>query len=85
MGALERISVEVSAELAAFVRERVSSGRFANESEAIADALRRAEADDRDTDAWLRHVVVPICASVEAGTATLLTLDEVRDRLKTGR
>ncbi|KVK83869.1 hypothetical protein WJ47_21565 [Burkholderia ubonensis] len=50
------------------VRQRVASGAYATESEAIRHALRSLAARDRAIDAWLRETVVP-AADVRASLA----------------
>lgn len=81
MGMMEKLSVEVPADIAEAMRARVRSGRYASESEAVAAALAAFDDEDDDLDAWLRSEVVPAVDEIRSGTATLLTSDEVRDRL----
>ncbi len=81
----EQISVDVPHDVATALRAQVARGQYATESDAVTEALRSAQEQDRETEAWLRKVIVPICDDVMAGTATLLTIDEVRERLRLSR
>lgn len=85
MPATERLVVDVPTTLASALREQVSAGRYDSLSDAVTAGLEAMAEDDRGVEAWLRDVVVPICDSVDAGTATLLSLEEARARLKAGR
>jgi putative addiction module CopG family antidote len=86
MEATRRMEIELPEELAESVSAQVASGRFANESEAVASALmllrdRDAEEDDPELDAWLRGEVVPRYEEWKAGGGKGLTVDEVRASL----
>ncbi len=85
MPATERFVVDVPSKLAAVVRDQVSSGRFDSLSDAVTAGLEAVTDEDTELDRWLRDTVAPICNSIEAGTATLLTLEEARARLHAKR
>ncbi len=80
MPATERLVVDVPTTLASALREQVSAGRYNSLSDAVTAGLEAISEDDRGLEAWLRDVVVPICDSVDAGTATLLSSNAVKVR-----
>lgn len=57
------LTLDLPDDLVEAVRSRVSAGEFADESEVIADALRRTLIDDEELEHFLRTEVV---ASIEA-------------------
>jgi antitoxin ParD1/3/4 len=84
MGAIERITIDLPAGMAARLRARLAAGEFASESEAVIDALlalEAAPADDAGVDAWLRGPVAEAYDAVSDGRATLHTGEEARRRL----
>ncbi|MES2338805.1 MAG: type II toxin-antitoxin system ParD family antitoxin [Pseudomonadota bacterium] len=78
---MEKLSVEVPADLAASVRARVQSGQYASESEAVTAALSAAEDDAQGIETWLRGPVAEAYDAVERCESVLMTSDEVRARL----
>lgn len=82
MGVMEKLSVDIPADLLATVRAQVAAGRYASESEAITAALWAATADDDDLDAWLRGPVADAYDAVERGDTVLMTSEEVRAALR---
>ena len=81
MSVIQKISVELPDDVARIVRDQIAAGRYASDSEAVVEALRSAHEEDQAIDAWLRNELGPAIDEIQAGTATLLTSDEVRERL----
>ncbi len=84
--ATRRLEIELPEDLADFVRADVASGRFADESEAVASALtlmreQDKEGEDPQVEAWLRDVVVPRHRAWRASDEPGMTVDEVRASL----
>jgi antitoxin ParD1/3/4 len=48
------VTVTLSDEMAAFMREKVTSGEYVTESEVIRDGLRALQARDAALERWLR-------------------------------
>ncbi len=86
MEATRRLEVEVPEELAGWASGQVESGRFADESEAVASAstlMREQDSDghDPEVERWLRDVVVPRYDAWQASGEPGMTVEEVRASL----
>lgn len=88
-----RLSIELPEELAKIVDALVASGRYADASEVVQEALelftaqdrpledRDREQEDPELEAWLRGEVVPAYEKWKSGGEKGLTADEVRASL----
>ena len=81
MASTQRFQVELSEEMAARVRERVASGRFASEAEVIREGLRVLDDREATFEQWLRNEVIPASEALEADPGRALTIEEVRASL----
>jgi antitoxin ParD1/3/4 len=81
---MRQVTITLPDEIAEMVRQKIDSGKYANESEVILDALQAMEGDIPDgpqIEEWLRNEVVPAYDAVEADPSQVLTVDEVRASL----
>jgi antitoxin ParD1/3/4 len=81
---MRQVTVILPDEIAEMVRQKIDSGKYANETEVILDALQAMEGDLRDgpqVEEWLRNEVVPTYDAVEADPSQVLTVDEMRASL----
>jgi len=81
MRSTEQLSVTLPKEMARMVRNKVSSGEYASESEVVRDGLRALQARDRALESWLRTEVVAAYDKARAKPASFLSAAEVRARL----
>lgn len=72
-----RLSVTLPDDLADQVRARVASGKYANESDVVAEALRTLEDREHDVEHWLRTEAVAIHDRMKADPSRGRLLDEV--------
>jgi len=79
MTTIEKLSIALTPELAAAVREAVGSGRYATASEVIRDALRVWQQHRSAETAWLRRAWEEGIASgpaTEGGPTVMARLEE---------
>ena len=81
MDSTTRLTIELPQDLADAVRARVTSGAFANESEVVAEGLRRLKEQDQSVEDWLREEVVPAIDEWKSGKVQALSIDDVLDEL----
>jgi putative addiction module CopG family antidote len=67
--------------MAKMVRNKVSSGEYATESEVIRDGLRALQARDRAVEHWLREEVGPAYDALKADPSQAVSVAEVRKTL----
>jgi putative addiction module CopG family antidote len=72
-----QITVTLSPEAAEFVRRKVATGDFPDESAVIREGLDLLEDRDRNMEQWLREEVVPACLEFEADSSTAISSSEV--------
>jgi putative addiction module CopG family antidote len=77
MAVQRQMTVTLSDEAAEFVRRKVTSGAFPDESAVIREGLDLLEDRDRDMEQWLREEVVPACLEFEADSSTAISSSEV--------
>jgi antitoxin ParD1/3/4 len=83
MRSTQQFSVTLPNEMADMVRNKVSSGEYASESEVIRDGLRALQARDRAVENWLRGEVVPAHDALKADPSRAVSLVSVRKTLAT--
>lgn len=81
MRATRQMSVTLPHAMADAVRARVASGAYASESEVVREGLRALAEQERAVEAWLHGPVAAAFDAVDAGTADLMTAEEVRASL----
>lgn len=85
MRSTRQLSITLPNEMADALTERVRSGHYASESEAIRDGLRTLFARDAAVEAWLRDEVAGAYDALVTDPARGVTADELRKRLSARR
>ena len=90
MGAIEHLSITISADLAERLRGRVAIGEYNSLDEVVAEALREFEVEhDHTTEpafvAWFKREVAPAIERYDADPSRGLTIDQVHERLALAR
>ena len=83
MSNVSKRSVSLSAEQAAFVDAKVTSGDYASASEVVRDGLRALQSRDAAIERWLREEVAPAYDAMRANPDSGSSVDEVEARLAT--
>lgn len=81
MRSTQPLTITLPLEMAQMVKDKVSSGEYATESEVIRDGLRTLAARDAAIDRWLREEVVPTMDALQNDPSLISPLEEVRKRL----
>jgi antitoxin ParD1/3/4 len=81
MRTTQPLTITLPHDLAQMVKDKVSSGKYASESEVIRDGLRTLVARDSAMQRWLLEEVVPTLEDARAHPERLLTAEEVRKNL----
>ncbi|MFD1983802.1 type II toxin-antitoxin system ParD family antitoxin [Mesorhizobium newzealandense] len=81
MRSTQPLTITLPLEMAQMVKDKVSSGEYATESEVIRDGLRTLAARDAAVDRWLREEVVPTMDALEKDPSRTMPLEEARRRL----
>jgi len=76
-----QLSITLPNEMADELRQRVSSGAYASESEIIRDGLRTLFARDQAVESWLRAEVVTAYDELVADPSAVVEANDVRARL----
>jgi len=76
MRSTKSLSITLPLEMAQMVKEKVSSGEYATESEVIRDGLRTLLARDAAIEKWLLNEVVPTIQEIDDGRMETTSLDE---------
>lgn len=82
MRTTKQLSITLPIEMAEQVRERVTSGQYASESEVIRDGLRALFARDEVVERWLREEVAVIYDAQIADPSRGIPADEVKKMLQ---
>ena len=85
MRTTQQMSITLPNEMAEFVREKVSSGDYASDSEVLREAVRALRERDRAVETWLRSEVVPAAQALRADPSRALSANQVRAELKKAR
>ena len=81
MRTTRQLSITLPNEMADALRQRVSSGAYASESEVVRDGLRTLFARDQVLEAWLRDEVITAYDALVADPSAVEGAEEVRARL----
>ncbi|HEX9831499.1 MAG TPA: ribbon-helix-helix protein, CopG family [Mycobacterium sp.] len=75
------MSITLPNDMADALRERVRSGEYASESEAVREGLRALFARDQAVEAWLREAAAAAYDAVAADPSRAVSVQSVRARL----
>jgi putative addiction module CopG family antidote len=81
MRSTQPLTITLPLEMAQMVKNKVSSGEYATESEVIRDGLRTLAARDAAVDRWLREEVAPAMDALQKDPSLVSPLEDVRKRL----
>jgi antitoxin ParD1/3/4 len=84
MGA-RRLSIELPEEAAEIIDARIASGRNADESEVIQEALELLAEQDAPLEAWVEEELAAAYDEWKANPSAVYTVEEVRAHLKERR
>lgn len=86
MEATRRLEIELPEDLAGWASAQVESGRFADESEAVASALTLMQEQDEDElEDWVREEIAASYDEWKANPGQVYTVEEVRAHLEEHR
>ena len=81
MRTTQQMSITLPNDMASMVKDKVSTGNYASESEVIRDGLRALLARDRAMENWLLNTVGPAFDALKDDPTRALTPNEVRRQL----
>lgn len=81
MRTTRQLSITLPNDMADALRERVSAGEYASESEVIREGLRALFARDRAVEAWLQTEVAAAYDAAVGDSARAISAKSVRNRL----
>jgi antitoxin ParD1/3/4 len=76
-----QMSITLPIEMADALRERVTSGEYASESEVVREGLRALFARDQAVEQWLRTEVIAAYDALTADPSRAVSAEDVRARL----
>lgn len=82
MRTTQQMSITLPVEMARLVKQKVSSGAYASESEVIRDGLRALEERDTVVERWLREEAAPAYDVHKANPAKAVPLADAVQRLE---
>ncbi len=82
MRSTQQMSITLPNEMAALIKEKVSQGQYASESEVVRDGLRTLLARDRAVEHWLQGSVAGAYDAMQLDPARALSPAQVRAKLK---
>lgn len=81
MRTTRQLSITLPNDMADVLRDKVSAGEYASESEVIRDGLRALFARDRAVEAWLQTEVASAYDATLADPTRTVSAQALRDRL----
>lgn len=81
MRTTQQMSITLPNEMAAQIKERVSSGEYASESEVIREGLRALAAREQAAEKWLREQVMPAYEALKADPERGISSMQLRKKL----
>lgn len=81
MRTTKQMSITLPKDMAKMVKNKVSSGEYATESEVIRDGLRALIARERAVDNWLQNQVGPAYDAMKADSSRGVSLEKIRKQL----
>lgn len=82
MRTTQALSITLPVEMAQMVKDKVSSGEYASESEVIRAGLRALSAQNAAIDKWLLEEVLPAADAQDADPGRAIPIAETRKRLQ---
>jgi len=82
MRTTQALSITLPVEMAQMVKDKVSSGEYASESEVVRAGLRALNAQNAAIDKWLLEEVLPAADAHEADPGRAMPITETRKRLR---
>jgi putative addiction module CopG family antidote len=82
MRTTQALSITLPVEMAQMVKDKVSSGEYASESEVIRAGLRALSAQNAAIDRWLQEEVLPAIDAHDADPGRAIPIAETRKRLQ---
>ncbi len=82
MRSTQQMSITLPNEMAALIKEKVSLGQYASESEVVRDGLRTLLARDRAVEHWLQGSVAGAYDAMQLDPARALSAAQVRAKMK---
>ncbi|EXJ51273.1 ribbon-helix-helix domain-containing protein [Microbacterium sp. MRS-1] len=81
MRTTKQLSITLPTGMADALKERVSSGAYASESEVVRDGLRALFAREEAVESWLRTEVVAAYDELRADPSQAISADDMRAHL----
>ena len=85
MRTTEAMTITLPIDMAAVVRDKISSGQYASASEVVRDGLRALIERDAAVEKWLREDVVAGHAEYMADPSKAIPADQILTRIKVRR
>jgi antitoxin ParD1/3/4 len=82
MRSTQQMSITLPTEMAALIKQKVSLGQYASESEVVRDGLRTLLARDRAVEQWLQGSVANAYDAMQLDPARALSTAQVRAKMK---
>lgn len=82
MRSTQQLSITLPIDMANLIKEKVSAGEYASESEVVRDGIRALLARDRAVDAWLASTVAQTFDATKINPDRGVSAAAVRDRLQ---
>ena len=82
MAAVDKRTVSLPRELAAYVDGLVASGAYASASEVVRAGLRALQQRNGAMERWLRDEVVPVAATMQVDPSRAIPAEDVFDALR---
>jgi putative addiction module CopG family antidote len=76
------LNISLPQDLQDLVEAKVASGEYANESDVVAEGLRKIADHDRVYEKWLIDEVVPTLRAHDADPSRAISVDEMRRRMQ---
>jgi antitoxin ParD1/3/4 len=78
----QQFSITLPIDMADLIKEKVSAGEYASESEVVRDGIRALLARDRAVDAWLSSTVAQTYDATKANPERGVSAAAVKERLQ---
>ncbi|MFZ1682122.1 MAG: type II toxin-antitoxin system ParD family antitoxin [Rhizobiaceae bacterium] len=82
MNKIDRRTISLPSEHAAYIDAKVASGDYASASEVIRAGLRALQERDAAVEKWLREEVAPTLDALKADPDRVIPIDDVMARIR---